>query len=112
MDGAVRPYTYGVDWVLVDPDTGRRFDAVGTTYAKRVLRRKGDDRPLAQAGIEGDHLVSAGLEERHHLVPRPAAHEGAVDKDIRVPVRPLRAVAPHPAVRVPAHSATLYRLDD
>ncbi len=58
MQGAVRPYTYGVDWVLVDPDTGRWLSDIGTAFAKKVLRTGRDERVLGEAGIEpGAHLA-------------------------------------------------------
>lgn len=52
LKGAVRPFTYGIEWTLADPSTGRQMRSIGTIYAKERLGTARDNRLLGQVGIE------------------------------------------------------------
>jgi hypothetical protein len=60
MDGVVRPYTYGTDWVLLDP-AGRELHDIGTDYAVKALHRRRDERTLAEAGIAAGSRLAVRL---------------------------------------------------
>lgn len=64
LDGAVRPYTYGRDWVLVDSGSGRELDDIGTAYAIDTLRTRKDRRSLAEAGVAPGRRLAVRVFDR------------------------------------------------
>lgn len=50
--GKVEGFSYGKTWLLRDEFTGRRFDKIGTLYARRYLKTDRDYRQLSEVDIE------------------------------------------------------------
>lgn len=47
------PYDYGTVWVLKDVHSGRVFDEIGPTWARRTGAGDADQRPLEDVGLRG-----------------------------------------------------------
>jgi hypothetical protein len=50
LDGVVKPFSYGQEWRLVDPQGGRVFSDLGSGYSGRK-KRGSDQRLLNEVGI-------------------------------------------------------------
>lgn len=47
----VKPYTYGRDWVLYDPDTKKMLTDLGTIWARLHTGKDWDERPAVSVGL-------------------------------------------------------------
>ncbi|MFC7865094.1 hypothetical protein ACFU5B_14900 [Streptomyces murinus] len=71
LDGFVRPFRYGRDWVLVDRQSKRQLRDLGSDWARKN-GMESDERLLSGVGITpASHLVAVRLDTPRHPFPHP-----------------------------------------